>query len=245
MHRIVAVVLVAVLAGSVTGCSSHTTGSSATASNRGAPTFRVRCGPEVPDATYSSTTTAPCIPTTTTTTTSTLPAPVAPGARAQLEVPSTPGAAQVTITVSRIWTGVTPTFTTGPPGGLAHALQFVHAPADLQWIGLAVTMTNTGPQEISMISNGRYQPYLGLVVRGPGTSPTTKTYPDLAQLGFYAGVTGCPPLFPGGEINLAPGSTAVGCLAVPIPSGTTLASIGFSLGNEGVGNATSVALWTP
>ena len=165
------------------------------------------------------------------------------GTSASLTVPSSPGPSRVTISVSRIWTGATPIFDPGPPGGLAHALQFVHAPTRLEWLGVSFSIVNAGPQDVGVISNGRYQPYLQLVVSGKGTRTTIQADDGVAQLGFYASVAGCPNPFPAVMDALAVGATVDGCLAVPVPYGSDISTIGFVLGNESGGFPTSVALW--
>jgi hypothetical protein len=209
------------------------------------PCTKTNCAPvkaavTPPAATSAPTTTSTTVPPITTTT---LPAPLALGSQARLTVPSNPGSSQVTVSISRTWIGVNPTFDPGPPGGLAHALKFVNAPAKLQWIGIAFAMVNTGPQEIGMISNGRYQPYLVLVVSGQGPGITSQEIDGIAQLGFYAGVAGCPFPFANNTADLGVGADVVGCLAVPVPVGLSVSSIGFDLSSESGESPNAIALW--
>ncbi len=92
-----------------------------------------------------------------------------------------------------------------------------------------------------MISGGRYQPYVDIVINGQ--VPLIQTYSGLAQLGFYAGLAGCPNPLPSGDIDAD--ASVSGCLAIPVPAGLNISSIGFDLSNESGGAGNDVALWSP
>jgi hypothetical protein len=238
MRRFVVMVLLVITVASTASCSMKTPHAS--------PVILPLCGPEAPDATYSSTTTAPCAPTSTTTTSTTLPAPMALGSVATLTDPfPTPAdRSQITVSVSRIWMGVIPT--PGTPGfDLAHALRFVNAPASFQWVGVKLTMANTGQQVIGLVSaSGPGAATLSIVVNGQRLGQGNQETSSLPQIGFEMGVAGCAYPFAGGAPS-APGSRGSGCLAVPIPEGLNVTSLGFDLTNATGGAAHYVALWRP
>jgi len=234
MRRFVLIVLLVVTAA--------TTGSCATDPSHASPVVLHRCGPVSPDATDSSTSTAPC--TTTTTTTTTPPAPLALGSVATLsdQSPDRTVASQVTVSISRIWTGVSPV--PGPPGfDLAQALRYVGAPASYRWVGVGLTMVNTGPQVIQFVSApGPAAQTLTIVVDGHRGGAGVRESSLLPQIGFDMGVAGCAYPFAGGG-TLAPGVRATGCLAVPVPTGVDVSSLGFDLTGASGGAPHHAAVW--
>ncbi len=190
-----------------------------------------------------TTATAPCAPTTTTSTT--IPAPMALGASATLTDASIPDEVrQITITISRIWTGVAPV-SEAPGFDLGQALRFTHAPATVQWIGVDVAMANTGQEGIAFASaSGPGAATLSVVVNGQGPGEGFQMSSILPQIGFAMGVADCPYAFTDG-LGLAAGSQASGCLAIPVPEGIDVASLGFDLAMASGGAAHHVAQWRP
>jgi hypothetical protein len=229
MRRFVVILLLATVATSIVGCSTETHWASTV--------VLPVCVPEGADATFSSTTTAPCTPTTTTSTP--LPAPTALGASTILAEGTPPDVASSQITISRIWSGVTPEV--GNPGfDLSSELRFLRAPTRLEWIGIDIVMANIGQKQIEFASpTGSGIPYLSIVVNGHDPGFGSSVFP---QLGFAMGVAGCPYPFPTSRQGLAPGVKVGGCLAIPVPAGLRVSTVGFDLSYPG-GVIRNVAQW--
>jgi hypothetical protein len=183
MARSVALVMLAVMAASTAACSTNAHRAPIPASTRGSTVARPLCGPEAPDATYSSTTTAPCIPTTTTTTSTTLPAPLPLGTAAPLSYnfgsAEDPQVASIQVAVNRVWSDATPilppTGYEGDPattlaGAVALLLQKSGLPPNLpiKWYGLEIEATTAADSlPIGLWGvGGPGAPYLTVVVNG-------------------------------------------------------------------------------
>ena len=132
----------------------------------------------------------------------------------------------------------------GAPGfDLAQGLRAVHAPERFQWLGVELTLANTGQQGIELVSaSGPGAITLSIVVDGQRLGQGIQESTSLPQIGFEMGVADCSyPLANGGSI--AAGYRGTGCLAVPVPEGLDVSSLGFDLTNATGGAAHYVALW--
>ena len=197
MRQFVVIVLMVVTAASTAGCSTPMSHASSSA--------RPIRSPEAPDATYSSTTTAPCIPTSTTTTTTALPAAIGLGTPASLSLnygtATEPKIVGEQVTVNRAWFGATPVLITDGPEGqpsstVAEALGRLLRNAQLPptqkvtWIGIEMTVSTSGAFPIaSMGAGGPGVPFFTIVVNGSLKSSLAS---DLALSAFEIGVAGCP-----------------------------------------------------
>ena len=213
-----------------------------------------RCGPEAPDATYSSTTTSPCIPTSTTTTTTTLPAPLALGSAATLSIPSgspTDPRLVVRISVDRAWPGATPVLAPDgiqalPESTLVGFMNMLLARAGLPaaqpitWIGVKATITTSGARPIAVMSpGGPGNAYLDLALNGSSESSPASV---LALSALGVGIVDCPFLWRT-SFGAVPSSSVSGCFAVAVPAGTELSTFGFDLTSASGGAPHAVARW--
>ena len=154
-----------------------------------------------------TTATAPCTPPSTTTTT--LPTAVPMGTAVALSYSYGDGeGASGSFTISRIWMNATPQFdATGivPPGttfssALSRLLQGSHLPPgqQLMWIGVDLTVTNTGQTSIGLGETGGPGPpaiYFVVNGRGPTLADDTDSSDLSSASGFEMGVPGCPSPF--------------------------------------------------
>ena len=166
-----------------------------------------------------------------TTSATTLPPPLALGTMATLTEGSPPQVASVQIKISRIWQVANPV--PGIPGfNLNQELLLLHAPTNLDWIGVRMLLANVGQEQIEFASpTGPSSPYLGIVVNGKEPGFNGSAFP---QLGFAMAVAGCPYPFPNLSVGAAPGSTTHGCIAIPVPAGLKVTKIGFDLTYAGM-----------
>jgi hypothetical protein len=175
-------------------------------------------------------------------TTTTLPGSLALGSTAVL---SGDGQNEVNVrfTVNRVWVGATPQFH-GSFGSLSQAVhQIFPKPINLTWVGVDLTVTNSGQGDPALASpTGVGGSYLSVVVNGQGGTITRTATSNLADLAFEVGVPGCP--FPFANLQVpAPGASGSGCVAIPVPAGVIVSTVGFALEFAAGGNVPSVAQW--
>ena len=187
-------------------------------------------------------------PCTSTTTTTTLPQALALGTAAVLSGGGPSGEVGVRFTVNRVWTNATPLFVPGgaiPPGTTLsqEVHQIFPKPIPLTWVGIDLTVTNTGQSGPELVSGtGPGAPYLDIVVHGHGADLNELASSGLPSMAFVVGVSGCP--FPFVNFQVPPPcASASGCIAIPIPADATLSTAGFSLTFATGGSVPSVALW--
>ena len=244
VRRTVIVVGLIVALGGTAGCSTSPPRSSLPV-----------CSGEIPivtakDGTGGTTATAPCA-----TTTTTLPVAVPMGATVTLSFTSGVGASG-RFTIHRIWMNATPQLETSglAPGGMtfpqtvSQLLQASHLPPrqELRWAGVDLTITNTGQTPIGTgTAGGQGAPVLFFVVNGRGPTLNNETGgADLSESGFATGVPGCPfpPFTPAGTLN--PTASISGCVALAVPVGVKVSTVGFDLEAAGGGPVPQVAQWT-
>ena len=182
------------------------------------------------------------------TTTTTLPKALALGTAAVLSGGGPAWEVGVRFTVNRAWTNATPQLM---PGGAIPAgttlSQEVHQifpkPISLIWVGVDLTVTNTGQRGPELVSGtGPGAPYLDVVVHGHGSDLNELASSGLPNMAFIVGVSGCP--FPFAKFQIpAPGASASGCVAIPVPADATVSAAGFTLSFATGGSVPSVALW--
>ena len=136
--------------------------------------------------------------------------------------------------ISRVWAGATPRFDvpgrTFAPGFLAHI------PKSVNWVGIDLTIVNTGHSDLSPgHADGPGAAVLYLVVNGQYHFSG-----DLSELGFSVGIPGCP--FPFSSALLS-GTSTSGCVAIAVPSGLKVATVGFDLTVATGGAGNHVAQW--
>jgi hypothetical protein len=243
--------MLSIVAGLVMGCANptHTSaGVERTASTVPKPAALPTCNADPLHEVHSpqgetwTTATAPCSPTTTTSTT--LPPLLQLGTSATLSNPEAPEPASVQITVNRIWTGAVPVAYAGS-FTLDQVLKHVDAPAKVEWIGVSLSMVNTGQIYIGFVgASGPGANSLFIMVNGYG--PQLGSAADtlgFADVGFYVGVQGCPNESLAGGGSIPSGQSASGCLAIPVPAGLAVSSVGFGL-TAAIGNPEyHVAQW--
>ena len=249
------VIAIAAVAASSAGCSTQTHRTSIPASLHGSTVPLPICGPEAPDATYSSTTNAPCTPTTTTSTSTTLPAPLPLGTAATLSYKfgnsEYPESAGIHIAVNRVWVGAAPELPTDgteiqPQATLAGAvgqlLTEAHLPPTqkVTWIGVELSDTTYGNFPLGLLGGGGPGvPYLTIVVNGSlGGSLASELDVSFAEIG----VAGCPFAWPR-AFGSTPSSSSSGCFALAVPSGVSVSSVGFDLTLTTGGAEQHVAQW--
>lgn len=175
----------------------------------------------------------------TTTTTTTLPPALQLGQTAVLSLDYPGGVIGGQFTVHRVWVGATPEFHgqslwTGATFSqfLIQTLRAAHLPPtqQLEWVGIDLSIeTQRGFQLVS--PGGPGAPFLTFVVNGQGpVSGDTDTW-LVTEAGFSVGVPGCP--FPFESLAVASGASISGCVAVPVPAGTTVSTVGFNLAQPG------------
>lgn len=234
MGRLFVVVgLLVAVAGATAGCSTSASKASLPVCSSGQPGHLIK----TENGETYTTATAPCSSTTTTATT--LPAAVPVGTSVALSYDEGMGlAASAHFTISRIWMNATPQFDvsgTSPPGttfssAVNRLLQDSHLPPgqQLMWVGVDLTMSNTGQTPIGLgETSGPGPPVIYFVVNGSGISTDTDIA-DLSSSGFEMGVSGCPFPFPSmGLLN--PGVSVSGCVALAVPVGVEVSTVGFEL----------------
>jgi hypothetical protein len=158
-------------------------------------------------------------------------------------------------TVHCIWTNVTPALEAGGPfplgttlpGLLRSLFTPLHLPtdADLAWVGLDFTVTNNGQTPIEgATATGPGVPVLTFIINDYGATANQGTDSDFLITGFAVGLPDCP--FPAGfgiQGFLGSGHTWSGCVALAVPAGVTVTSVGFVLGPHLGTPAWKVAQW--
>ena len=97
----------------------------------------------------------------------------------------------------------------------------------LMWVGIDLTMTNTGQSPIGLgETGGPGPPVIYFVATGSGIS--TNDISELSGSGFEMGVPGCPFPFPSTGL-LNPGVSISGCVALAVPVGVEVSAVGFDL----------------
>lgn len=183
-----------------------------------------------------------------------LPMAVPVGTTVALSYPG-PNGESGHFTINRIWTNATPQYdsTEIAPAGttlssvVSGLLQGAHLPPrqPLMWVGVDLTMTNTGNNGIWLGgASGPGPKALYFLVNGAGAG-IPEAYPYTASLsssGFEMGVHGCP--FPfGSEGILNPGETFSGCVALAVTAGTKVSQVGFNFAPIANPVAQQVAQW--
>jgi hypothetical protein len=236
--------LLVTLVGTAAGCSASR--SSLPVCTYGNPGHLVT----TPTGQVYTTATAPCTPTTTSTT---LPPPLALGTTTTLAYGSGDATVQGQFTISRVWTNATPQYEN--PGAspvdttlsqaVGRQLQASHLPPGLQltWVGVDITVKNTGNQWIGLGASGRSAPVLYFIVNGHGGLSDISDIADLRLLWFEVGVPGCPYPFPAGRV-LSPGVSVQGCVALAVPVGVNVSTVGFDLQAVSGVSVEHVAQWT-
>jgi len=113
------------------------------------------------------------------------------------------------------------------------------------WMGVDLTITNTGQTTIRPgVAGGPGAPTIYFVVNGRGAFLNEKASPDfLPTTGYEMGLSGCPfPFSPGSA--LAPGASVSGCVAIAVPVGVKVLTVGFDLQPTTGGPVQQVAQWT-
>jgi hypothetical protein len=175
------------------------------------------------------------------TTTTTLPPPLGLGTTTTLSSSSGSGIVSVQVTINHVWTNATPQLEV--PGytlsqlvsGLLH---FAKLPPGqpLTWIGVDVSIANTGQAGFVMPGTAVPLPALTFVVNGDGNGNTF-----LTDLAFRVGVPGCPFPF---TAQAEPAVSVSGCVAFAVPAGVTVSTVGLALGLPESGPPrTRVAYW--
>ena len=98
------------------------------------------------------------------------------------------------------------------------------APAGTRWVGAEIIITNRSP-DIASEGDG---------ADAIGSDGQTIIGDDVL---FSAGFAGCTPT-PGDPMDVQPGEPYTACMAIPVPTGITVASVGFRLGAGAVDQAT-------
>jgi hypothetical protein len=221
------------------GCSASTTSSPTTTIH--CPSGDAACGLYKP---ILSTTTSTAPPTSTTTTTIALAAPLALGTSTELSYTEGVGPeAQVVsgrFTITRVWLNATPV-AAGSRTTLPELLkQNLHGgPTSLSWVGIDLAVTYTSAMPAALISpTGPGQPYLTFVVNGHGPLVNENAW-SLLTLDAVT-VSGCPYPFRNGLLT---SGTSSGCVAIPVPSGVKVLTVGFDLQPTEGGPVQHVAQW--
>ena len=113
------------------------------------------------------------------------------------------------------------------------------------WMGIDLTITNTGQSTIGLgVAGGPGAPALYFVVNGRGALLNEEARPDfLATTGYEMGLSGCPFPFPPAT-TLAPGTSFSGFVAIAVPVGVKVSTVGFDLQPATGGPVQQVAQWT-
>jgi hypothetical protein len=187
----------------------------------------------LPPATFSTTTAPPPQP-------PPLPQPLPLPVGTTATLGDGSGAVSVTFTIHRMWTNAAPEYDgNGPPGTtLSDALRSLFTPlhlptdTDLAWVGLDFTVTNNGQTPIEgATATGPGVPVLTFIINDYGATANQGMASDFTVTGFAVGVPGCPfPASFGIQGFLGSGHTWSGCVALAVPAGVTVTSVGFVLG---------------
>ena len=136
------------------------------------------------------------------------------------------------ITLHRIWTDATPQFqpanTGNPPLTFGEAMSRILSLSDLPpnekltWLGVDLTLVNDGQESILLGSSDRDTPTLNFGINGANS--------NLAITGFSMGTPGCPfPFSASIQGEVAPGQSVSGCVALAVPAGSPVSTVGFVL----------------
>ena len=200
-----------------------------------------------------TTATAPC---TSTTTTTTLPAPLALGTTTTLTYGGVNGVVSGQFTVDRVWMNATPEYN-APKNvptdvtTLSEAVHYLllnsHLPLgqQLMWIGVDLAITNTGNGGVELgFASGPGADALYFVVNGSGPSLNATDDSGLLESGFEMGVPGF--VFPFASLSgsLNPGQSISGCVALAVPVGVKVSTVGFDLQPAAGGPVQHVAQWS-
>lgn len=111
-------------------------------------------------------------------------------------------------------------------------------------MGVDLSITNTGQSPIGLGgAGGQGAPVLYFVVNGRGPSLNETDSSDLLATGFEMGVPGCPfPFPPAGSLN--PSASVRGCVALAMPVGVKVSTVGFDLQPAAGGPVQQIAQWT-
>ena len=242
---VVAGLLVAV-AGVTASCSTSASLASLPVCSSGQPGHLVK----TPNGETYTTATGPCTPLSTTTTT--LASPVALGTTVDLSYNFGGSVTSGRFTVLRVWTGVSPQWVEQPPSNETPAQavnRYTHG-QNVQWIGVDLAITDTSsPQALSDgtiapgVGGGPGAPVFYFVVNGHGpfTADDNPNTAGLLQAGFAMGVPGCP--FPFTSL-LHPNEKVNGCVALAVPAGVRVSTVGFDLQPAAGGPVQHVAQWS-
>lgn len=188
--------------------------------------------------------------------TTTLPAPLALGTTTSLSYRWGTGPGEVVsgqLTVSRVWLNPTPVVSDAAlealgktvPQLVGHLLQDARLPPGqpVMWVGVEFAVQNTGRQQWIAFggAGGPGAAVLYLVVNGRGAGITGTKSPDFLGTGYEFGVPDCPSPWSAGVLN--PEASAIGCIALAVPQGVKVSTVGFNL--EAVSGAAvpDVAQW--
>lgn len=122
-------------------------------------------------------------------------------------------------------------------------LQGSHLPPGLKltWVGVDLAITNTGQQWIAPGgAGGTGAAVFYFVVNGHGPFRNDTPTSTLTQLALQVGVASCP--FPLASL-LNPGTTTSGCVALAVPVGVKVSTVGFDLQPVQGGPVQHVAQW--
>jgi hypothetical protein len=251
MRRFFAVGMLIAAAGATAGCSTS-------ASKKALSVCSYNPGHLVttPTGQVYTTATAPCTPMTTTTTT--LPPPLALGTTAALSYSLGAASDSTTVrgefTIHRLWTNATPVYIgTGivpVKQTLSQAMdQLLHgthfSPEQrLKWIGVDLTIQNTGSTLMGLVpgGGGLGAPAFFFVINGHGGLSDNSDISALSGSGYEVGVSGCPFPFPSSQA-LSPGESVSGCVALAVPAGVKVSTVGFDIQPVGL-FPRNIAQWT-
>jgi hypothetical protein len=152
----------------------------------------------------------------------------------------------------RVWLDATPRYAdqgSAPSANSAQAvttlLEAAQLPANTQlaWVGVDLTIQNTGQSSIELgRAGGPGADSLWFVVNGRGPLLNANRSADLLESGWEFGVLGCGLSVPAGA-TLDPGGSIGGCVALAVPVGTAVASVGLDLQPVTGGPVQQVAQW--
>lgn len=144
--------------------------------------------------------------------------------------------------VTRVWPVTTPQAELGLT--IPEALQRVSAPRKVIWEGIEVTVNISGQRSVELgTATGPGVPVLFFSVNGHDPWPKGGGRSLLTELAFAVGVPGCPYPFSNSHGVLVPGSSVSGCVAIAVPAGRKVTTVGFDLTSATGGAAHHVAEW--
>jgi hypothetical protein len=186
-------------------------------------------------------------------TTTTLPSPLALGATTTLSFGGGQQIVSGQFTVNRVWMSATPRYVADDSAStgwatLSGAVHYLLAHADLPsderltWVGVDLAIAITGNAAIELGSeSGPTEAALYFVVNGGGSASATDDS-VLLESGFVVGVAGCPFPFPPPSESLNPGQSFSGCVALALPVGTKVSTVGLDV-EPAAGAPLQVAQW--